>query len=116
MRVLIDRFLEHSRILYFSRDGEEQVYLTSTDIMPRNFDRRVEVMLPIDDEKIARRIVDEILTTELLDDTKAAVLTPLGRYVRVPRSQKSPLRAQARFIALAKQRRMQWTEKKASKK
>ena len=116
VRVLIDRFLEHSRILYFARDEEEQVYLTSTDIMPRNFDRRVEVMLPIDDEKIARRIVDEILTTEIMDDTKAATLTPLGRYVRVPRRRESPLRAQARFIALARQRGMQWAEKKSLKK
>ena len=82
VRNVVDRFLEHSRILLFAHEGVEDVFITSTDIMPRNFDRRVEVMLPIEDEAIKRRIVDDILGTELKDNVKASVLRPDGTFER----------------------------------
>jgi polyphosphate kinase len=103
VRTIVDRFLEHSRVFYFALDGREEVFITSTDIMPRNFDRRVEVMLPIEDEALRRRIVDEILALELADDVKAAVVGPDGAFRRVARGS-NPQRAQAAFIALARKR------------
>lgn len=100
VRTLVDRFLEHARVLYFSAEGKEEVFITSTDIMPRNFDRRVEVMVPIEDEGLKRRIIDEILATELADDTKAAVLEPAGTYRRLA-GKSSRVRAQQTFMRLA---------------
>lgn len=104
VRLIIDRFLEHSRILYFKRDDEEDVFLTSTDIMHRNLDWRVEVMLPVLDPAIKRRIVDEILAIELADNQKASMLGPDGRYVRVSPHGERPRRAQEEFIRLAQER------------
>jgi polyphosphate kinase len=103
VRTVVDRFLEHSRVLYFASGAREDVLITSTDIMPRNFDRRVEVMVPIDDEAIRRRIVDEILGTEMLDDTKGSILEPSGAFRRLAQKG-SKVRAQQVFIALARQR------------
>jgi polyphosphate kinase len=104
VRVTVDRFLEHARILYFAHSGCEEVFITSTDIMPRNFDRRIEVMVPIEDEAIKARIVHEILAMEMRDNTKAARLQPDGRYLPVPRGDEAPFRAQEAFIRRAKSR------------
>jgi polyphosphate kinase len=103
VRMIVDRFLEHSRIFYFRLDEQETVYITSTDIMPRNFDRRVEVMLPIDDDSIKRRVIDEILATELSDTAKASVLNRKGKYVRVKPSDPA-IRAQEIFLKIAAKR------------
>lgn len=100
VRTIVDRFLEHARVLYFAAEGREDVFITSTDIMPRNFDRRVEVMVPIEDEALKRRIVQEILATELADDTKAALLEPSGAYRRLA-TKASRTRAQQAFMRLA---------------
>jgi polyphosphate kinase len=100
VRTIVDRFLEHARVLYFAAEGREDVFITSTDIMPRNFDRRVEVMVPIEDETLKRRIVQEILATELADDTKASLLEPSGAYRRLA-SKASRTRAQQAFMRLA---------------
>jgi polyphosphate kinase len=113
VRFIVDRFLEHSRIFYFTHEGVEDVYLTSTDIMPRNFDRRVEVMLPIEDERLKRRIVDEILAIELADNTKATELQPDGTFAR-PKPKAEKVRAQAELIARARKRA--GTGKKKKKK
>ena len=102
--LLVDRFLEHSRILYFAHHDVEDVFITSTDIMPRNFDRRIEVALPILDPLIKRRLVDEILATEMQDNQKLVVLDAEGQYQRVRRRGRKLLRAQERFIELAKKR------------
>jgi polyphosphate kinase len=101
VRTLVDRFLEHSRVLLFQHGGVEDVFLTSTDIMPRNFDRRVEVMVPIEDPGLKRRIVDEILATELADDRKAALLEPSGAYRRLGGR---GVRAQAALMDRARRR------------
>ena len=104
VQMVVDRFLEHARILYFQRDDEVDVYLTSTDLMHRNFDHRVEVMLPIEDVAIKRRLIEEILGSELRDTAKAAVLTPDGRYVRRREPGQPGFRCQSHFIALARDR------------
>jgi polyphosphate kinase len=116
VRMLIDRFLEHSRVLYFTDGDRERVYVTSTDIMPRNFDRRVEVMIPIEDQRLKRRIVDEILALELADNTKTSVLAPDGRYVRVAPGDERPLRAQAELIQRARRRARAHDQGKAKKR
>jgi len=103
VRMIVDRFLEHSRILYFRQNDDESVYITSTDIMPRNFDGRVEVMLPIENVRIKERIINEILRTECKDNAKASVMNDRGQYIRVV-SKHPPLRAQSEFIRLAEQR------------
>lgn len=80
---IVSRFLEHSRIYYFRNGGDEQVYLSSGDWMPRNLSRRVETMFPIEDAAMKRRVVDEILGLKLRDNVKARELQPDGRYRRI---------------------------------
>ena len=79
---IIGRFLEHSRIYYFGHGDRPLVYLGSADWMPRNFDRRVEVAFPVEDEGLRTRIIDEILPAFLSDNVKARELQPDGAYTR----------------------------------
>src|SRR5438105_2596216 len=78
---IVGRFLEHSRIFYFENDGEEEVYFGSADWMPRNFDRRVEVVAPIEDRRLHERICS-LLETQLADNRQAWDLFPDGSYVQ----------------------------------
>ena len=81
---IIGRFLEHSRIFYFGNAGEEEFYFGSADWMPRNFDRRVEAVAPIDDKSLHPRL-HSLLETLLTDNRQAWELEPDGSYVqRVP--------------------------------
>jgi len=80
---LVGRFLEHSRALYFRNGGNEEIYAGSADLMNRNLSRRVEVLFPIEDPKLVRRIKDDILDAYLADNTKARRLKSDGTYVRV---------------------------------
>lgn len=82
VRSIVGRFLEHSRIFYFANGGEEEVYLSSADWMPRNLYERVEVMFPIKDPMLRDRIRHEILNSYLADTAKARVLRKDGSYVR----------------------------------
>lgn len=92
---IVDRFLEHSRIMYFENGGAGEVYLGSADWMPRNFFRRIEVMFPVEDPKLKARIVEEILPTLLADNVKARQLTADGTYVRLsPADGAAPVRSQ----------------------
>jgi len=107
IRVLstVDRFLEHARIFFFQAGGEQEVYLSSADWMPRNFVRRVEVMFPIDDKLLRARVLDEILGVQLADNIKARRLLPDGSYQRVTPTNGDPVvRSQEHFIALARKR------------
>src|SRR5213075_2999681 len=79
---IVDRFLEHARIFHFGNNGKREVYLSSADWMPRNFQRRIEVMFPIEDEGLRDRVIDEILAIALKDNVKARQLMSDGRYVR----------------------------------
>jgi polyphosphate kinase len=101
---IIDRFLEHSRIYYFQAGGEHRVYLASADWMPRNMDRRIEIMIPIEDRDVKARLTNEILRTCWADNMKARALTSDGRWVRRrPQPGQAPVRSQARFIELVRE-------------
>ncbi|HUT26701.1 MAG TPA: polyphosphate kinase 1 [Methanomassiliicoccales archaeon] len=79
---IVGRFLEHARILYFRNGGEEEVFLGSSDLMPRNLHRRVEVLFPVLDEQYRRMLVDKILPIHLRDNVKSRDLLPDGSYVK----------------------------------
>jgi polyphosphate kinase len=99
VRSIIGRFLEHSRIFYFRNGGEEQVYVGSADLMPRNLNRRVEVLFPIENQRIVRRIRDTILEKYLHDEAAARIMQPDGSYQRVkPHAAKKMLDAQDWFL------------------
>ena len=82
VRSIVGRFLEHSRIFYFANGGQEEVYLSSADWMPRNLYERVEVMFPVKDPLLRDRIRHEILNAYLADTVKARVLRKDGSYIR----------------------------------
>lgn len=79
---VVGRFLEHSRIYYFRNGGSEEVYLGSADLMPRNLNRRVEVLFPLQDPRLVKRALDEILNTYLSDNVKARRMQSDGSYTR----------------------------------
>ena len=92
---VIDRFLEHARILYFYHGGDERVFISSADWMPRNLDRRVELLVPVEDNVCKRNLI-QILKTTLSDNVKAKRLTADGRYEHVkPSSTSKTVRSQA---------------------
>jgi polyphosphate kinase len=96
---IVGRFLEHSRIFYFRNGGNDEVYSGSADLMPRNLSRRVEVVFPIEDPKLIRRVRDDILRTYLNDNVKARKMLSDGTYVRVQPPEGAPvIDAQAQFI------------------
>jgi len=108
---IVDRFLEHARIFHFGNGGKREVYLSSADWMPRNFQRRIEVMFPVDDEGLRDRVIDEILGIALKDNVKARRLMSDGRYVRRQpeaaadgQSVETSLRSQYRFMELAREK------------
>ncbi len=79
---IVGRFLEHSRVYRFINGGNEEIYIGSADLMNRNLDRRVEVLFPIEDEKIRERIMREILEPALQDTVKMRWLQQDGTYLR----------------------------------
>ena len=94
---IIGRFLEHSRIYYFRNGGDEEVYAGSADMMPRNLDHRVEIIFPVADQRLMRRLKDEILERYLHDEKNARVMHAEGSYTRKKTSPDS-LDSQAYFI------------------
>ncbi|OLC08423.1 MAG: RNA degradosome polyphosphate kinase [Gemmatimonadetes bacterium 13_1_40CM_66_11] len=99
----VDRFLEHSRVFYFSNGGNPEVFLASADWMPRNFFRRIEVMFPVEAAALKARIVDRILPTILGDNVKARLQNPDGSYRRlVPQEGEATIRSQTVLHSLAR--------------
>jgi polyphosphate kinase len=97
---IVGRFLEHPRIFYFRNGGNEEVFLGSADLMPRNLDRRVEVIFPVNDPVIRRSIIDTILEVYLKDTVNMRIMNPDGNYIRVvPRPGESPCNAQSWLIS-----------------
>ncbi|MEO8377394.1 MAG: polyphosphate kinase 1, partial [Candidatus Sumerlaeota bacterium] len=97
---IVDRFLEHHRIFIFGEGEDEHVYLASSDWMPRNLDRRVETLFPVEAPLLKRRIVDEIFSTQLADNVKRRALQADGTYKRVTRGNAAPLRSQELLLAV----------------
>lgn len=95
---VVGRFLEHSRVFYFRNGGSEEVYLGSADLMPRNLNRRVEVLFPIRSPRLVRRVRDGILNLYLADDASARHMQRDGSYTPKPRNGR--LDSQAWFLAL----------------
>ena len=79
---IVGRFLEHSRIYYFGNNGAEECYLGSADLMPRNLNRRVEVLFPIEKAQLIQRLKDEILYAYLQDETNSRRMFKDGSYTR----------------------------------
>ena len=81
VRSIVGPFLEHSRIFYFANGGEEEVYIGSADWMARNLDRRVEVVVPVQDPNLKSYLKDTVLAAYLRDNVKARVMNSDGSYV-----------------------------------
>jgi len=100
---ILDRFLEHSRIYYFSNGGDPEIYSGSADYMPRNFFKRAEIIYPIENTDLKSRIINEILATYLNDNVKARLMQPDGSYVRLkPKEGEQTLRSQSALIDAAR--------------
>jgi polyphosphate kinase len=80
---VVGRFLEHSRVYYFHNGGQEQIYIGSADLMPRNINRRVEVLFPVREMRLIRYLRDDVLETYLNDNIKARLMNSDGTYKRV---------------------------------
>ena len=78
---IVGKYLEHARIFYFGAGGEEKVFISSADWMPRNFHRRVETLVPIEDRELKEKL-KTILEIQLRDTAKARILLPTGEYTR----------------------------------
>jgi polyphosphate kinase len=95
---VVGRFLEHARIFYFHNGGQEEVLIGSSDLMPRNLDRRVELLFPVQDDAIRKALVQSILAVHLRDNVKARRLLPDGSYVRVRPSSGETLMDSQRWL------------------
>lgn len=99
---ILGRFLEHSRVYYFHNDGEEEIYLGSADLMPRNLNQRVEILFPVEDKVLVRQIRKNILELYLSDNVKARIMKSDGTYTRLkPHSSRNSKNAQKIFIERA---------------
>jgi polyphosphate kinase len=88
---IVGRFLEHARIYYFHNGGDEEILLGSADMMPRNLDRRVELLFPVEDPQIRTMIRDRILAIHMQDNVKARRMMPDGTYVHASPGPHDPL-------------------------
>ena len=93
---IVGTFLEHSRIFYFYNNGQEDIYMGSADWMPRNLDRRVEIVFPVEDDVIKDRI-KHILDVLLRDNLKAYAMLSDGTYAKMSRRGKQAIGAQMTF-------------------
>ncbi|MCI6041934.1 RNA degradosome polyphosphate kinase [bacterium] len=103
VRSIVGNFLEHARIFYFYSNGQEEIYMGSADWMPRNLDKRVEIIFPVEDENIKKELM-HILDVQLSDNTKAHLLQPDGSYIKPDRRGKTPICAQDFFCTEAIER------------
>ena len=103
VRSIVGTFLEHARIFYFYNNGTEEYYMGSADWMPRNLDKRVEILFPVESEDLQKEL-GHILQIQLEDNRKAHVLQPDGTYEKVDRRGKQKLCAQEYFCAEAIER------------
>jgi len=97
VRSIVGRFLEHTRLLYFYNDGEEKIYITSADLMPRNLYRRVELMFEVKELAVKSRLIKMLHI--ILDDTvKARLMSAEGVYKKIDKRGKKNINSQDFFI------------------
>lgn len=96
VRSIVGNFLEHSRIFYCYNDGWEDIYMGSADWMPRNLDKRVEIMFPVEDEE-CKKAVKHILSVQLADNVKAHILQLDGSYSKIDKRGKVLVNSQEYF-------------------
>ena len=102
VRSIVGQFLEHSRIFYFENAGNPEIYCGSADWMPRNLERRVEILFPIEDERLKEKAY-HILEGELRDTLKASIMLDDGTYEKVDRRGKESYSSQDVFVVEAKE-------------
>ncbi len=93
---IVGNFLEHSRIFDFCNDGQPEVFMGSADWMPRNLDRRVEIVFPVLDQELKKKVL-HILDVEFEDNVKAHVLQPDGTYEKIDKRGKMLVNSQEIF-------------------
>lgn len=103
VRSIVGNFLEHSRIFYFYNSGQEEVFCSSADWMPRNLEKRVEILFPIEREELKEEVI-HILETELLDNVKAHILQPDNTYIKADRRGKAAISSQDYFTVEAREK------------
>lgn len=96
VRSIVGNFLEHSRIFYFENAGKPEYYCSSADWMPRNLERRVEILFPVEEPDLQEKIW-HILDTELSDTEKASIMNEDGEYVKVDKRGKELINSQKQF-------------------
>lgn len=106
---IVDMFLEHSRMYYFLNGGDEEIYLSSADWMPRNFDRRLEILFPLENTKIKSQVKD-LLKLYFKDNQNSWSLSETGKYVRKTPDGEKPFRIQD-FLCKATAQRQEDTKK-----
>ncbi len=100
VRSIVGNFLEHSRIFYFANGGKAEYYCASADWMPRNLERRVEIMFPVEKPELQKKLMT-ILDMQLKDTVKAHVLKPDGAYEKVDKRGKGTFNSQLEFCYMA---------------
>ncbi|MCI5650016.1 MAG: RNA degradosome polyphosphate kinase [Fusicatenibacter sp.] len=103
VRSIVGSFLEHARIFYFYSNGNEELFMGSADWMPRNLEKRVEIVFPVEDEQIHKEVM-HILDIQLKDNVKASILQPDGRYVKPDKRGKLLINSQEYFCEEATRR------------
>ncbi len=93
---IVDRYLEHSRAVMFGNGGDPEIYISSADWMPRNLDRRVELMAPVHQQDLKESLM-EILRTQMTDNQKARQLKSDGTYEKIAAGRAEPVRVQELF-------------------
>ena len=96
VRSIVGNFLEHARIFYFENDGSPELYLGSADWMPRNLDKRVEIMFPVEDKTLMEKIM-HVLKTQLEDNVKTHILKPDGSWEKPDKRGKTLTNSQEKF-------------------
>ncbi len=103
VRSIVGNFLEHSRIFYFANDDHYEIYCGSADWMPRNLERRVEILFPVDRPELKEELL-HILNSQLKDNVKASILQPDGSYEKQDKRGKQLFNSQDAFCLEAIQK------------
>lgn len=97
VRSIVGTYLEHARIFWFLNEGKDEIYCASADWMPRNLERRVEILFPVETPALVEDL-KHILQVQLSDNTKARIMTDDGKYIRILPGRNNRIGAQKTFM------------------